>query len=78
MADILQAHLRVLAEKYQINSSSLASRKELVALAQGEEDIPLLRGWRHKMAGVELLAMRDGKRTLTVTDGRVIISDADQ
>ncbi|VAW73338.1 Ribonuclease D [hydrothermal vent metagenome] len=78
MADILQAHLRVLAEKYQINSASLASRKELVALAQGEENIPLLKGWRHKMAGVELLAMRDGKRKLTVADGRVVISGADQ
>jgi len=77
LADVLQAQLRILAAQYQINSASIASRKELVALVQGEEDIPLLRGWRREMAGNELLAMREGQRTLSVTNGRVIVSGAE-
>jgi len=75
LADVLQAQLRVLAARYEINSISLASRKDLVALAQGDEDVPLLRGWRREMAGNELLAMRDGERQLSVSSGHVIISD---
>ena len=75
LADVLQAQLRVLAARYEINSVSLASRKDLVALVQGDEDVPLMRGWRREMAGNELLAMRDGERLLSVSNGRVIISD---
>lgn len=77
LADLLQAQLRILAEKYQINSASLASRKELVALAQGEENVPVLQGWRREMAGNELLALRDGQRTLTIAKGRVKITNAE-
>jgi len=77
LADVLQAQLRVLAAKHHINSASLASRKELVALAQGEENVPVLHGWRREMVGNELLALRDGQRTLTVTNGRVTITNAE-
>lgn len=74
LADVLHAQLRLLAEKYQINCATLAGRKEVVALVQGEEDIPLLRGWRRKMAGEELLAMRDGERGVAIVDRQVMIS----
>ncbi|MDT8386885.1 MAG: ribonuclease D [Thiogranum sp.] len=74
LADVLHAQLRLLAERYQINCATLAGRKDIVALAQGEEDIPLLRGWRRKMAGEELLAMRDGERDVAIVDRQVLVS----
>jgi len=77
LADVLQAQLRVLAAEYRINCASLASRKDLVAVAQGREDVPLLHGWRREMAGNDLLALRNGQRKLSVTNGRVTITDAE-
>jgi len=74
LADLLQAQLRLVADKFQINSAMIASRKDLLALVQGERDMALLRGWRREMAGAELLAMRDGQRALSVEDGQVRIS----
>ena len=74
LADLLQAQLRLLADKFQINSAMLASRKDLLALAQGEQDLGLLRGWRRELAGAELLAMRDGQRALSVEDGQLRIA----
>jgi ribonuclease D len=74
LADLLQAQLRLLADKFQINSAMLASRKDLLALAQGEQDLALLRGWRRELAGAELLAMRDGQRALSVEDGQLRIA----
>jgi ribonuclease D len=74
LADILHAQLRLLADKHQINNTVLASRKELIALAQGEEELDLLRGWRREMAGIELLAMLGGQRVVSISKKRVVIT----
>jgi ribonuclease D len=76
LADLLHAQLRLLADRFQVNSATIASRKDLLSLVQGEQDIGILHGWRREMAGAELLAMRDGKRRVSVQDGRVVISAA--
>ncbi|HFD79682.1 MAG TPA: ribonuclease D, partial [Gammaproteobacteria bacterium] len=75
LADILQARLRLLAAAHDINSSILASRKDLLALIRGEPT-PLLKGWRREIAGEELLALRDGKRSVRVQDRRVEIRES--
>ncbi len=74
LADLLQAQLRLLADQFQINSAVIASRKDLLALVQGEQGVGVLRGWRGEMAGAELLAMRDGQRIVSVRDGQLQIS----
>ena len=76
LADLLHAQLRLLADRFQVNSATIASRKDLLSLVQGGQDIGILHGWRREMAGAELLAMRDGKRRVSVQDGRVVISAA--
>jgi len=76
LADILHAQLRLLAEKYKINSTVLASRKDLIALVQGDETVSVLRGWRREMAGEELLAMCNGKRTVSISNRNVEISES--
>ncbi|GMQ88557.1 MAG: ribonuclease D [Gammaproteobacteria bacterium] len=75
LADILHAQLRLLADRHKINSTVLASRKDLVALVQGDGDIPVLHGWRLEMAGNELLAMYNGKRIVSVNNGNVEVSE---
>jgi len=75
LADILHAQLRLLADRYRINSTVLASRKDLVALVQGDEAVPVLHGWRLEMAGNELLAMYNGERTVSINNRNVEVSE---
>ncbi|MFQ5644885.1 MAG: HRDC domain-containing protein, partial [Thiogranum sp.] len=76
LADVLHAQLRLLADRHRINSTVLAGRKDIVAMVQGDGDVPLLHGWRREMAGEELLAMRDGQRLVSVRNGHVEIKKA--
>jgi len=73
IADLLAAYLGVLAQRNSINPASLASRKQLIALARGERDLPLLHGWRKELAGRELTALLDGERLLTISAGEVSV-----
>ena len=72
LADVLLAQLRLLADRHDINSATIASRKDLLALVRGEQSA-LLRGWRRRIAGNELLAMRDGQRLVSINNGQVEI-----
>jgi ribonuclease D len=67
LTDILHAQLRLLSDAQDINSAAVASRKDLLALVRDEES-PLLKGWRRKLAGEELLALRDGQRVISVNN----------
>jgi ribonuclease D len=75
LADVLQAQLRLLADAQDINSAAVASRKDLLALIRDEES-PLLKGWRRKLAGDELLAMRNGERIISIENSHVEIARA--
>jgi len=77
LADVLHAQLRLLADQLKINSSIIASRKDLLALIRGEET-HLLSGWRREVAGEALLALRDGRRRVSVRDGQVTIEHETQ
>ncbi len=72
LADLLQAQLRLLAAAHDINSAALGARKDLLALIR-EEPTPLLKGWRRKIAGDELLALRDGHRRIQVRRRKIEI-----
>jgi ribonuclease D len=75
LADYLQAALRVLAAEHDINGSIIASRKDLLALIRND-NTPLLKGWRRKIAGDALLSLCDGQRRLTVRDRQIEIDAA--
>jgi ribonuclease D len=53
---VLQARLAGLATELGIQPEVLATRRELAALARGERDLPVLRGWRRGPVGEKLLA----------------------
>jgi len=51
LADLLTCCLRLIATENDITPAAMASRKDLEKLVAGFDDIPLLEGWRDKVAG---------------------------
>lgn len=75
LADLLMATLRIEAQRQNISPAMLATRRELERLAGGEDDLPVLRGWRARLVGDTLLAVRRGERCLRAGDGQVSLED---
>jgi ribonuclease D len=73
LVDILSALLKQQAAQYRIHPTSLASRKHLEALVQGERDIPLLHSWRLPHGGQMLLDFLEGKLSLAMADNKLRI-----
>lgn len=70
--DALQALIKLMAAEHQINPGLLASRKHLEALLRGEEDIPLLHGWRRSHAGQQVLDFLHNQVSLQVRSNRLV------
>lgn len=72
--DILTALVRIRAEENELNPTILASRKDLEALLfNGDDECPLLHGWRYAMAGQELVGLLKGKLLLGIEADRLSI-----
>lgn len=71
LLDVLGAVVRLLAERHTLNPSVVAGRKDLEALAAGEEHCKLREGWRYHLVGAELEALLRGEHALRVEDGRL-------
>ncbi len=70
VVDLLMATLRTRAAEAGVNPGALGGRKDLERLVRGERDVPLLRGWRLKLAGERLLAVLEGEVALRARDAR--------
>ena len=70
LVDMLHAVLRLQAAAHHISPALLATRKQLGKLVLGERDLPILHGWRRKIAGEHLL------NVLTGTIGLYCLPDA--
>ncbi|MDP3007526.1 MAG: ribonuclease D [Methylococcales bacterium] len=72
--DILTALVRIRAEENELNPTILGSRKDLEALLfNGDEECPLLHGWRYAMAGRELVGLLKGELLLGIEADRLSI-----
>lgn len=72
--DILTALVRIRAEENELNPTILASRKDLEALLfNGDDECPLLHGWRYAMAGRELVGLLKGELLLGIEAERLSI-----
>lgn len=72
--DILTALVRVRAEENALNPTILASRKDLEELlSNGDDECPLLHGWRYTMAGKELVGLIKGELLLGIDSDRLAI-----
>jgi ribonuclease D len=70
--DILTALVRVRAEENALNPTILATRKDLeILLFNGEDDCPLLHGWRYAMAGKELAGLLKGELLIGINNDKI-------
>lgn len=73
LASLLKVFLQSLAERQGIAESIVASSEELRRLAfEDEPDILLLKGWRRRIFGEQLLRLKRGEIALTVQGGHVV------
>ncbi len=77
--DLMVALVRLRARQHGVAMPLLASREDLERLASGDRDSsPLTEGWRASMIGDELLDLLDGRISLTLADGELVVSGPDQ
>lgn len=70
IVDIMTALVHLRARENHIAPQTLASQAELMKLARGYYDeCDLMKGWRYKLIGKELVDLLDGKFSLQITDG---------
>lgn len=75
VADLLMATLRIEAARQNVSPAMLATRRDLERLACGQDDLPVLQGWRERLAGAALRAVRDGERALRVSSGQLRLEE---
>ncbi|MBE0437716.1 MAG: ribonuclease D [Methylomicrobium sp.] len=73
--DILTALVRIRADENSLNPAILADRKALELLLFEDPESLLLKGWRHAMAGRELLGLLKGEQVLGIDGEKVYTID---
>lgn len=77
LVDILSGVARKCAKENDIAPQTLASHAELTKLARGHyDDCELLKGWRRRILGNELLDLLNGKTVLRIADGNLEIANS--
>lgn len=76
VVDALMAVLRSRCRRQHVSPSAVANRRDLEKLVLGVEDLPLLRGWRHAVAGEALRAMINGRMALSIQEGALSLDEA--
>lgn len=71
VVDLMNAMLRLQADRCGIASQLIATREDLYDLEAGREDSPLRSGWRYEIAGKSLEGLLDGEVGLTIKKGRI-------
>jgi ribonuclease D len=71
IADLLMAQLKLVANDQNISPANIASRKMIEKVINGENDIPLLKGWRYHIAGKEILQLLNGEHCLQIKNNKV-------
>jgi ribonuclease D len=72
--DLLTCVVRMRSRESGIAFPTLATHSDLVAIARGHyDDVELLKGWRRKIVGAELLDLVEGRMKLSLCDGKVCV-----
>ncbi len=79
LVDVLMGIIRTRARQNNLAPQILACHSDLVSLANGKrDDQDLLKGWRYDLVGRELLDFLDGKLSLSIEDGLLVIDSMDE
>lgn len=73
---LLKVLLAAKSEEHGVAPRLLAGSEELERLAAGEQDLPVLHGWRREVFGEAALALKAGRVALGVEGKRVKLIDA--
>lgn len=75
LVDLLMSVIRIRALENDVTPAVLLTRKELENLVLGERNLAVLSGWRQELIGKELLECIAGKKSISVKEQTIIISD---
>ena len=78
IVDVLMGVVRMRAIENDVTPAVLVTRKELESLVLGERDINVLTGWRHEFVGHELLQFLVGKKLISISGNKLVISDGNE
>ena len=72
--DLMNAIVHLRAKESSIAAQTLAPQNELMKLARGHvDDCELLQGWRYRVVGKELSELLEGRYSLRLDDGNLVI-----
>ena len=71
LSDLLRVLLKAKADESGVAPKLIASSSELDAIAQGERDLPALKGWRAEVFGHDALRLAQGEIALSAKGGAV-------
>jgi ribonuclease D len=74
--DMLMALTRKQAALHDVSPAAIATRSTLERLVLGDEDVPILHGWRAQIAGRVLQEMLQGNLRIGVQGGALRVEDA--
>ncbi len=74
VVDTLMALLRLCAAQAGVSAGSLASRSDLEALLRGDDEVPVLHGWRGELAGNTLRHWLAGRSALHVGAAGLVLA----
>jgi ribonuclease D len=78
VVDLLRVLLKAIAGRHGVAPKLIATSDELEEIARsGDEDVPVLRGWRRKLFGDVALALKRGELALVIKRGEVSVQPAD-
>ncbi len=74
--ELLKVLLRMTAERHGVAAKVIATVDGLERIAgEDEPDVPALHGWRRELFGDRALALKQGRLSLSVEDGRVVVRE---
>jgi ribonuclease D len=73
ITDILKIILISSAEKHNISPLLIANKEDLKLIALGEKNVKALKGWRYDIFGSFAIKLMEGKFSLKIKNGSVII-----
>ncbi len=73
MVALFQALLQIRCTQHHITRGLVANRKDLESLARGDNDTPVLHGWRRHIFGADALRIRNGEIALSIRHQKMTV-----
>ncbi len=74
IVEMLKVALRLASERHQVAPKLIATVSDLERIAADDDaDVPALRGWRRELFGESALALKHGRKALTLEKGEAVL-----